>query len=39
MSTTFTSCTPTPLSQQVDLSPTEGEDGEIEEDDDDGGNG
>lgn len=39
---TFTSCTPTEIAERVDLSPTEGEDGEVENDpneEEEGGNG
>ena len=35
----FTSCDPEPISEELELQFTEGEDGEIEGEDDDGSNG
>ena len=32
----FTSCTPEAFNEQIELSPTEGDDGEVEDEDDDG---
>ncbi len=36
MSANFTSCTPTALTEQVETQNTGGEDGEVEDEDDDG---